>query len=453
MRLNKLIFFIFFTIKLLFCSDFINLNWGNIENIKEVPKTYDSEIPYIKIEEEKNILRDILDKGCKIEDFKVYPTGQIPKFKPKAYICYDNENLIIYFESEKSENYSLKARKFEKEEGKVWNDDNFEIFIDPFFTKKRYYQIIINSIGEIYDSVYYVKEVSDPKGVDPRETKKITIGDAFWNSKAQYKINVQKNYWSVLLKIPFSSFGFKKVPSGSFIGINLCRNYWEIPELAQWKLTPGEGGFHQPDKFGLLKLKGTDNKNLTMIILKNSFPGYGENLLYIEYEKKDAINEKCEVEINVENLDTKETFSKKEVVVLKDKKGIVKVPFENKWKGQNIFYYLISFKDNSFGDIDFIDLKNLMDVKLDNYLLYPDEKKLNGKIRLYLGEGTLKKAELLFSLNDKNKMGKIKGNLCEFSLNAEFLKEGENNLSIILYEDQNKLEEYRFKIFKLPKIF
>ncbi|MEM5831087.1 MAG: carbohydrate-binding family 9-like protein [Candidatus Aenigmatarchaeota archaeon] len=453
MRVNKtLIILLLFKI-ILFSSDFITLRWDNIKNIKELPKTIDFKIPYIKIEDEKNLTNEIINKGCKIEDFKVYPTGQNPKFKTKAFICYDDENLLIYFESEKSENYFLKGRRFEKEEGKIWNDDNFEIFIDPFYTKKRYYHIIINSIGEIYDTINYIEEIPDPKAADPKETKKSFIIDMSWNSKVKCDITVEKNYWSITLKIPFSSFGFTKVPTGSFIGINLCRNYWETNELLQWKLTPGEGGFHQPDKFGILKIQEIDNKNLPQISINNFLPGYGENLLFISYKKNYDTPEEVNVEISIENVDTKEKIIKNEKVVFTDRKNTIQIPFENKWKGQTIFYYLISSKNYAFGDIDFVNLKNLMDIKLDNLFLYPEEKGLNGKIRIYLGEMELRKSELLFKLNDKNKTEKIKGNLCEFFIDTKNLKEGENRFSIVLYRDKNKIEEFEFKIFKLSKMF
>ncbi|MCM8818537.1 MAG: hypothetical protein NC915_03550 [Candidatus Omnitrophica bacterium] len=452
MHLNKFLIFLFL-FKILFSSDFIILNWQNIKNLKDFSTTYDIEIPYVKIEDEKNMMNEVINKGCKIENFKVFPIGITPKFKSKAYICYDSENLIIYFESEKSENYTLKARKFEKEEGKVWNDDNFEIFIDPFLTKTRYYQIIINSIGQVYDSINYIEEIPDPKAADPRETKKNIIIDISWDSKVNYNIKVEKNYWAVVLKIPFLSFGFKNAPLGSFIGLNLCRNYWETSELLQWKLTPGEGGFHQPDKFGILKLKETDSKKMPLIFINNFYPGYGENLLYVDYKKIENIPEEVEVEIKIENNDTKEKFIKNEKVVLKGIEGKIKIPFENKLKGKNIFYYNIGFKNYNFGGIDFVDLKSLIDVKLDKQFLYYEEKSLNGKIRFYLGENELKKTELLISLNENSKREKIKGNFCEFKVATEHLKEGENIFSITLYKDKDKIEQYNFKIFKLPKIF
>jgi len=446
---NKIFIFLFLT-NFLFSSEFISLKWAKLENIKKTEKKEELVIPVLKIASEENILDIIKNKGVKLENFLVYPLGSIPKFKARGYICADEKNIVIYLESEKSEKYSLKVRKYEKEEGKIWNDDNFEIFIDPFNTEKKYYHLIINSIGEIYDSICFVKEVPDPKETDPRFTKKEIITDLSWNSMAKIKTYTDKNWWGSLIIIPFSSFGFDKIPMGCLFGLNLCRNYWETKELSQWKLTPGELGFHQPEKFGIIKIGDTDLNRLKVSFLAPSL-GYGKNILYLNYENNKKEN-KGNVKIFIEDLtNRKKTILKEETILLKREEGKIEIPFENKYLGEYIIYYSTIFDDISFVNLDFVNIKEIMNVFLENQFLYEKEN-LKGKIKIHLGESSWKETVIKFKLNQMEKEEKIKGNLLSFEIDNSFIKEGENILVITIYESGNKISEFETKIFKVPNI-
>jgi hypothetical protein len=450
MRVRNEIFVFLFLVNFLFSTEFISLKWAKVENIKKAEKKEELTIPVLKISSEENIFDIIKSKGVKLENFLVYPAGIMPKLKARGYIGADEKNLIIYLESEKSEKYNLKGRKYEKEEGKIWNDDNFEIFIDPFKTEKRYYHLIINSIGEIYDSICFIKEIPDPRETDPRYKKKEIVTDLSWSSMAKVKTYSDKNWWGSLIIIPFSSFGFDKIPVGSIFGLNLCRNYWETNELLQWKLTPGELGFHQPDKFGVVKIGDTDLNKLKISFF-SPFIGYGKNIVYLNYEKDKKLN-KGNVEIAIEDLfSRKKTVLKEETILLKKGKGKIGIPFENKNFGEYIIYYSAIFENISFVDIDFVNIKDIMNVFVENQFLYEKEN-LKGKVKINLGEVSWKETFIKFKLNQMEREEKIKGNLLNFEIDNSFIKEGENILSITIYENGNKIGEFETKIFKLPSI-
>jgi len=450
MRVRNEIFVFLFLSNFLFSTEFISLKWAKVENIKKAEKKEELTIPVLKISSEENILDIIKSKGVKLENFLVYPAGIMPKLKARGYIGADEKNLIIYLESEKSEKYNLKGRKYEKEEGKIWNDDNFEIFIDPFKTEKRYYHLIINSIGEIYDSICFIKEIPDPRETDPRYKKKEIVTDLSWSSMAKVKTYSDKNWWGSLIIIPFSSFGFDKIPVGSIFGLNLCRNYWETNELLQWKLTPGELGFHQPDKFGVVKIGDTDLNKLKISFFA-PFTGYGKNIVYLNYEKDKKLN-KGNVEIAIEDLfSRKKTVLKEETILLKKGKGKIEIPFENKNFGEYIIYYSAIFENISFVDLDFVNIKDVMNVFVENQFLYEKEN-LKGKVKINLGEVSWKETFIKFKLNQMEREEKIKGNLLNFEIDNSFIKEGENILSITIYENGNKIGEFETKIFKLPSI-
>jgi hypothetical protein len=163
----------------------------------------------------------------------------------------------------------------------VWRDDSFEIFIKPNPDEKRYYQIILNSVGARFDNI----RPDSP--------------DKSWNSKAETTFHKGSDSWKVSTAIPWSSLGFTDGPPAK-VSFNIIRNrprpsantYSSFvcldgqsihnPELfAEMELLPQESpavilanhgrlGIH-PDA-ATLQLHGSE-KTRTPIILKTSVIG------------------------------------------------------------------------------------------------------------------------------------------------------------------------------------
>ncbi len=113
--------------------------------------------------------------------------NDIPKLaqaKTVVKAAYDNKFLYIQFTCADPDVKNLRARHT-KHDSMIFTDDCVEFFLQPPNSKK-YYHVVINSLGGVYD-VY-----GDDKN---------------WESNVQVKINKIKNSWTVSCKIPLKSLG------------------------------------------------------------------------------------------------------------------------------------------------------------------------------------------------------------------------------------------------------
>lgn len=154
----------------------------------------------------------------------------IAQTQPAVLVCWDNSNLYIGAMLPKPIGKSLKTSVKERD-GEVWQDDAFEVFIDPNRTKNRYYQFIVNAGGGKWDSI----------GKDPK-----------WNGNWQVMTHcdVTSDHWSVEFSIPFETLG-NKPKFGNLWGFNVC---WDrqtpTPILMTWAQV--KNSFHEPENFGIL---------------------------------------------------------------------------------------------------------------------------------------------------------------------------------------------------------
>ncbi|MBT4814247.1 MAG: hypothetical protein HON70_01030 [Lentisphaerae bacterium] len=93
-------------------------------------------------------------------------------------------------------------------DGKLWEDDSFELLLwpDPEAKGKRY-QIILNSRGVTFDAEKH---------------------DAGWNPALMAAGQVGKDEWTVELRLPFVDLGGAP-GTGTLWRANLCRNWWQAP--------------------------------------------------------------------------------------------------------------------------------------------------------------------------------------------------------------------------------
>jgi Concanavalin A-like lectin/glucanases superfamily/Carbohydrate family 9 binding domain-like/Glycoside hydrolase 123, N-terminal domain len=119
-----------------------------------------------------------------------------------ASLLWDKKNLYIGFESPGKPKIQHKNH-----DGKLWEDDSFELFIWPGKNKKEHYQFILNASGAVFDAIGKNKK---------------------WNSKYQSRAYIGKNKWSLEVVIPFSNFG-KAPTDGTVWKAQICRDWYRKP--------------------------------------------------------------------------------------------------------------------------------------------------------------------------------------------------------------------------------
>jgi hypothetical protein len=121
-------------------------------------------------------------------------------------------------------------------DGPLWTENSVEIFIAPSASEDKYVHFIINSLGTKYDGSNYSGKYS----------KKWDCN----NFKDYVKLN--KDFWEVLVEIPFLSVQSKAPLKGDVWRMNICRNRKteSISELSSW--SRAIRGFHNIAGFGML---------------------------------------------------------------------------------------------------------------------------------------------------------------------------------------------------------
>ena len=114
-------------------------------------------------------------------------------------------------------------------DGAVWEDDAFEVFLDPV-CDGEYKQLIVNSVGNQWDSLRQ---------------------DGSWNGEWTCAASVDRTHWSLEMRIPFTDLGVEAPKPGDTWRANFA---WDCktPEasIASWGHI--KGALHQPGCFGAL---------------------------------------------------------------------------------------------------------------------------------------------------------------------------------------------------------
>ncbi|MHB1459326.1 MAG: family 10 glycosylhydrolase [Armatimonadota bacterium] len=116
----------------------------------------------------------------------------------------------------------------------VFQDDSFEVFIDPAGTGNSYFHFAVNMIG-----VKFEQKVFDTKW------------DGDWNCA----VTRNDDIWCAEFAIPYSSLGVTPPSIGDVWCVNFCRNMYSntAGENSCWSAT--YGGYHTPSRFGRLRFQ------------------------------------------------------------------------------------------------------------------------------------------------------------------------------------------------------
>lgn len=151
---------------------------------------------------------------------KFYRAGNLDKevhSKTIVWIKYDDNFLYI---AGRMEDKDIVAY-VKNQDGPVWNDDVFEVFIKPKFNSPNYYEINFNPLGTIFDAFFPRKRIHFSRSCDYSSNVKVA-------TKIKGTLNNCKDIdegWDIEIAIPFSSFSETTLPpkKGDIWYFSICR--------------------------------------------------------------------------------------------------------------------------------------------------------------------------------------------------------------------------------------
>ena len=168
------------------------------------------------------------EKASIIKRFVHCSTGKKAKAKSICRLVTDGKKLYI-FASLYDKNAPSFSRKKDPRDKINWSE-TFELFIAPEIDKGRYYHIVVNPAGSLYDNI----------GLS-------TASDYDFDISYATKINTDS--WQVEMAVTLKDIGIiSKLKSGDKMGLNVCR--YSKQGVSTWSLT-GDS-FHNRDNFGTL---------------------------------------------------------------------------------------------------------------------------------------------------------------------------------------------------------
>lgn len=185
-----------------------------------------------------NLSDDAWKDAAKISRFyqNIHIMRAIPaEGESEVYVGYADENLYIGVKGYEESTKDLTAQRTKRDEP-VWMDDCAEMFFDTDHDYSTYYQIIVNSIGTI---------------ADLSKTRDQASGGEEWNGTYNVATQVEEDFWTLEIEIPFKEIGATRVKKGTIWGFNVARvRIAHKGEYDQW--VPTYGSSLRPDLFGFL---------------------------------------------------------------------------------------------------------------------------------------------------------------------------------------------------------
>ena len=146
--------------------------------------------------------------------------------------------LIFKFDCEEPFMANIVENKREHDNQRIWEDNSIELFLAPDGSGKKYYQLIINTLGNVFDSSYTV-------------FGKRSIPDHKWSSGAVVKVEKKQKNFLMEVRIPLKNLG--KIRKAGF-PVNFGRNriLTKGGEHTLYSWSPYITGFHDVENYGWL---------------------------------------------------------------------------------------------------------------------------------------------------------------------------------------------------------
>lgn len=189
-----------------------------------------------------------LDDPCwasagRVSDFVAF--AQIPGTSVTTTVlaCADRDALYFGFECTEPATDALLARATERD-GRLWEDDSVELFLDTNRDRQTYYQIIVNSRGVIFDQDTGAPGLAGPK----------------WDGPVTAAAQVLPDRWTAEVRLEFAGLRLAET-EGRVWGANFARSSFRGGRsLYVW--SPTRRNFGEPALFGELVLPFDPSANV-----------------------------------------------------------------------------------------------------------------------------------------------------------------------------------------------
>lgn len=181
----------------------------------------------------------------------------MPRFKTRAKMLWDDEAFYVFAWLEELCVWATLT----EHDSVVFQDNDFEVFVDPDGDALRYFEFEVNAFGTTWD-LFLERPYRDGG-----------VADSAWESHAQVKVHLDGKIndpahldkgWSVELAFPWASFtGHSRPRPGDVWRVNFSRVQWQIDIIGDkiakrlntpednWVWSPqGVIDMHQPEMWG-----------------------------------------------------------------------------------------------------------------------------------------------------------------------------------------------------------
>ena len=173
----------------------------------------------------------------------------VPEYRTEVRSRWTKSNLYFLFICPYEQLHLKPEPNTLQETNELWNWDVAEAFIGSNFSDiKRYKEFELSPQGEWVDLDINLHDLHHEDGWK-------------WNSgfEVAAKIDSQKRIWYGAMRIPLQAIDSRPAAPGNTLRLNLFRGQGLPEHLHEitWQL-PMSKSFHVPEKFGLLKLVGSE---------------------------------------------------------------------------------------------------------------------------------------------------------------------------------------------------
>lgn len=156
------------------------------------------------------------------------PSFPTPRFRTRAKLCWDDENLYIAALLEGDEIWATLTER----DCVIYLDNDFEVFIDPNSTTHDYLEFEMNALNTQWDLLLTRPYRDGGRSVSCWDIK--GLESAVHIEGTLNRPGGQNKWWSVEIKLPFTSL---------FEGYELEKNPPDLPRCYQGKKKPAIGDF------------------------------------------------------------------------------------------------------------------------------------------------------------------------------------------------------------------
>ena len=196
--------------------------------------------------------------------------GILPAQNPtQVFLMWDEKYLYIGVRAYDSRMSQVRVSQRSKDSA-VWDDDSIEVLIDPNPQTHRYYHLICNPIGTVFDQIV---QADYPPGARLSSTSggaKLTeltlsngVVDLGWDAHANIKTQITSTFWCVEIALPLASLEAAASDQWRF---NVLRKVHRQDECSYWSPTYD---IHTPwwphwrEQMGILNLVSPQSSQFT----------------------------------------------------------------------------------------------------------------------------------------------------------------------------------------------